>query len=100
MSQQPFPPSALRGAVDLSALKRPAAPARGTVPADPSGASDPGVAGGDASAGASGLVVTGTDATFQDFVNASLRHPVVVVLWSSRLPESGDFVKVMGGLAA
>jgi putative thioredoxin len=25
---------------------------------------------------------------------------VVVVLWSSRLPESGDFVKVMGGLAS
>jgi putative thioredoxin len=47
-----------------------------------------------------GLVVTGTDATFQDFVNASLRYPLVVVLWSSRLPESGDFVKVMGGLAA
>ncbi len=44
--------------------------------------------------------MTGTDATFQDFVNASLRYPVVVVLWSSRLPESADFVKVMGGLAA
>lgn len=95
MSQQPFPPSALRGAVDLSALKRPAAPARG--PADPSDASG---ASGEAPAGGSGLVVTGTDATFQDFVNASLRHPVVVVLWSSRLPESSDFVKVMGGLAA
>jgi len=51
-------------------------------------------------AAAAGLVVTGTDATFQDFVSASLRYPVVVVLWSSRLPESGDFVKVVGGLAA
>ena len=97
MSQQPFPPSALRGAVDLSALKRPTAPARGAGPADPSDASG---AGGEASESPAGLVVTGTDATFQDFVNASLRHPVVVVLWSSRLPESGDFVKVMGGLAA
>jgi len=97
MTQQPFPPSALRGAVDLSALKRAAAPARGAGPA----------AGGDAAtvegngAGATpGLLVSGTDATFQDFVNASLRYPVVVVLWSSRLPDSGDFVKVMGGLAA
>lgn len=44
-------------------------------------------------------MVTGSDATFQEFVNASLRYPVVVVFWSSRLPESGDFVKVMGGLA-
>ena len=97
MSQQPFPPSALRGAVDLSALKRPTAPARDAGLADLSDASG---AGGEASESPAGLVVTGTDATFQDFVNASLRHPVVVVLWSSRLPESGDFVKVMGGLAA
>lgn len=95
MTQQPFPPAALRGAVDLSALKRPAAPARGAVPGapgDPAGATEAGAT--------TGLLVTGSDATFQDFVNASLRYPVVVVLWSSRLPDSGDFVKVMGGLAA
>ncbi len=97
MTQQPFPPAALRGAVDLSALKRPAAPARGAGAggADPAGPVDAAAPGA-----AAGLLVTGTDATFQDFVNASLRYPVVVVLWSSRLPESGDFVKVMGGLAA
>ena len=96
MTQQPFPPAALRGAVDLSALKRPAAPARGAGPGD---AGDP--AGATEEAGATtGLLVTGSDATFQDFVNASLRYPVVVVFWSSRLPESGDFVKVMGGLAS
>jgi putative thioredoxin len=98
MSQQPFPPSALRGAVDLSALKRPAAPARGDGPPPAGGPAGAGAAGPGTPAG--GLVVTGTDATFQDFVNASLRYPVVVVLWSSRLPESGDFVKVVGGLAA
>ncbi|HEY8307411.1 MAG TPA: tetratricopeptide repeat protein [Lapillicoccus sp.] len=95
MTQQPFPPAALRGAVDLSALKRPAAPARGAgpgAPGDPAGATEAGAT--------TGLLVTGSDATFQDFVNASLRYPVVVVLWSSRLPDSGDFVKVMGGLAA
>jgi putative thioredoxin len=102
MTQQPFPPPALRGAVDLSALKRPAAPARG---AGPGGAGTPSASGGAADAatptgGTAGLFVTGTDATFQEFVNASLRYPVVVVLWSSRLPESGDFAKVMGGLAA
>ena len=95
MTQQPFPPAALRGAVDLSALKRPAAPARGAGPGD---AGDP--AGAPEAGATTGLLVTGSDATFQDFVNASLRYPVVVVLWSSRLPESGDFVKVMGGLAS
>jgi len=96
MTQQPFPPAGLRGAVDLSALKRPAAPARG---ASAAGGGAPGSSEAGGAAGA-GLVVTGTDATFQDFVSASLRYPVVVVLWSSRLPESGDFVKVVGGLAA
>ena len=95
MTQQPFPPAALRGAVDLSALKRPAAPARGAGPGD---AGDP--AGATEAGATTGLLVTGSDATFQDFVNASLRYPVVVVFWSSRLPESGDFVKVMGGLAS
>ena len=102
MTSQPFPPSALRGAVDLSALKRAAPPAPG---AGPGGAGTPSASGGAADAatptgGTAGLFVTGTDATFQEFVNASLRYPVVVVLWSSRLPESGDFAKVMGGLAA
>ena len=87
MTQQPFPPAALRGAVDLSALKRPAAPARGAGPGD---AGDP--AGATEAGATTGLLVTGSDASFQDFVNASLRYPVVVVFWSSRLPESGDFV--------
>ena len=99
MTQQPFPPSALRGAVDLSALKRPAP--RG--PSGAAGSAGPGPAGpGGPGAGpsAEGLVITGSDETFQDIVNSSLRHPVVVVLWSSQLAESGDFVKVMGGLAA
>jgi len=77
MTQQPFPPAALRGAVDLSALKRPAAPARGAGPGD---AGDP--AGATEAGGTTGLLVTGSDATFQDFVNASLRYPVVVVFWS------------------
>jgi len=100
MTQQPFPPSALRGAVDLSAFKRPAARAQSGA-AGPGGAG-PGGAGAAAGDGPAqeGLVITGSDATFQDIVNASIRYPVVVVLWSSQLAESGDFVKVMGGLAA
>lgn len=104
MTQQPFPPSALRGAVDLSALKRPPSPPRGQAAALPgaqASADQSGPAGGAAPQGGSAeLVTTGSDATFQELVNSSVRYPVVVVFWSSRLPESGDFVKVMGGLAA
>lgn len=101
MSQQPFTPSALRGAVDLSALKRPAAGAAGRQPG--AGAA-PGAAPGQGAPAGSGqpdrLVVAGSDATFQDVVNASMRHPVVVVLWSRRLAESGSFVEIMAGIAA
>jgi putative thioredoxin len=100
MTQQPFPPSALRGAVDLSALKRSSAPPRGSSAGTAAaGAAGAGEAAGEAGSEAAGIVVTGSDATFQEVVNASLRYPVVVVLWSSRLAESGDFVKVMAGLA-
>ncbi len=90
MSQQPFTPAALRGAVDLSSLKRPAGapPSGGTASSAPPGAG-----------GSTGLVVTGTDATFQEVANASARFPVVVVVWSSRLAESESFVKVMAGVA-
>ncbi|HET9827525.1 MAG TPA: co-chaperone YbbN, partial [Nocardioidaceae bacterium] len=71
MTQQPFPPSALRGAVDLSALKRPA-PGRGQ-PGVAGAPTAPGAPGADA--GGEGLLVTGSDATFQDIVNRSVRHP-------------------------
>lgn len=84
MSQQPFTPSALRGAIDLSSLKQPpATPGAGGVP----GATRP--------ADGSGLVVVGTDASIRDVLAASAQHPVVMVIWSSRLPESADFVAVL-----
>lgn len=82
MTQQPFTAAALRGAVDLSSLKRPAQPA---------GA--PGA--GQAPPSASGLVVEGTDATIRDIVTASTQHPVVLALWSPRLPQSADFVTTL-----
>lgn len=88
MSQPPFGAAALRGAVDLSALKRPNAPPQaGAAP----GAAD--------SASSDSLLVTGTDASFQGIANASVRVPVVVVLWSGRLAESGRFVDVMVDVA-
>lgn len=82
MSQQPFTAAALRGAVDLSSLKRPA-PQAG--PASSAGA-DP------TTSGAAGVIVEGSDATIRDVIAASTRYPVVLVLWSSRLAESGTFV--------
>jgi putative thioredoxin len=79
MTQQPFTAAALRGAVDLSSLKRPAQPA-GQIPA-------PGQ-----TPATSGLVVEGSDGTIRDVIASSARHPVVLVLWSPRLPQSADFV--------
>src|SRR4051794_21749842 len=87
MSHQPFTAAALRGAVDLSSLKRPAQPAG---PA--SGAAS-------TSAGGAGLVIEGTDASIRDVIAASDQHPVVMVLWSPRLQESADFVTTMGSVA-
>ena len=87
MSHQPFTAAALRGAVDLSSLKRPAQPA--------------GPASGAASttADGAGLVIEGTDASIRDVIAASDRHPVVMVLWSPRLQESADFVTTLGSVA-
>src|SRR6478735_4245470 len=87
MSHQPFTAAALRGAVDLSSLKRPAQPAG---PA--SGAAS-------TSADGAGLVIEGTDASIRDVIAASDRHPVVMVLWSPRLQESADFVTTFGSVA-
>ena len=89
MTQQPFTAAALRGAVDLSSLKRPASPA-----------GQPTSAAGQAPASATtGLVVEGSDATIRDVIASSTRHPVVLVLWSPRLPQSSDFVTTVSGLA-
>src|SRR3954452_2252682 len=87
MSHQPFTAAALRRAVDLSSLGRPAKPAG---PA--SGAAS-------TSADTAGLVLEGTDASIRDVIAASARHPVVMVLWSPRLQESADFVTTMGSVA-
>src|SRR6476469_390313 len=88
MSHQPFTASALRGAVDLSSLKRPAPPA-GSAPAG--AVASP--------AGASGVVVEGTDASIGELVKPTVPYPVVMVLWSPRLQESADFVDSFGAVA-
>jgi putative thioredoxin len=88
MSSQPFTAAALRGAVDLSSLKRPAPPAGPASPADPT-----------TTGGASGVVVEGTDATISQLLRPDLPYPVVMVLWSPRLKESADFVATMVAVA-
>lgn len=67
------------GAIDLSALARPAQPAG----AAPAGAAD----GGEGS-----WVVDATEANFQQVaLEASLQHLVVLSLWSPRADQSADF---------
>ena len=88
MSHQPFTAAALRGAVDLSSLKRPAPPAGPASGADTT-----------STAGASGVVIEGTDASIGELVRPTVPYPVVMVLWSPRLKESADFVTTFGAVA-
>ena len=126
-AEQPISGSATRGAVDLTGLSthgkapsgaparqgRPtsaatpgsagagAAPGGSTPVAGGAGAGGgPGATAGPARPGVSGLVVEGTDANFTEVVNASIRVPSVVVLWSAGLPQSGDFLQVVIATAA
>lgn len=86
MSQQPF---SRPGAIDLSALKR---PAQGQPP---SGGGAP--AGGDAG---SAYSVTVTEENFQQTVEASMTAPVVLVFHSSsRSPESGTYAEDVAAAA-
>ena len=78
MTQQPF---TRRGAIDLSALKRPAPPA-------PSAPGAGGPAGG--TPGASSYALDVTADNFQQVIEMSMTAPVLLVLYSrTQLPESG-----------
>jgi putative thioredoxin len=89
MTQQPF---SRPGAIDLSALKRPAAPAGGSpTPGD----------GGTPGAPGSSYAVQVTEANFQATVEASMGAPVLLVFYShTRMPESAtladDLVELSG----
>jgi putative thioredoxin len=79
MTQQPF---TRRGAIDLSALKRPAAPTPG--------AGAPGGSGGPAGAG-SAYALEVTEQNFQALLEQSMKAPILLVFYSrTRMPESGQ----------
>ncbi len=92
MSTQPVSPAGLnlRGAVDLSSLRRPAG-----QPAGPPAGTQPGAAAptGPAAAGPSlpSPVLDVTVQTFERVVQLSTTVPVVVDLWTSRSPGSETF---------
>lgn len=70
------------GAVDLSALAKPASAVAGA---------------GQSSGGAGAYAIDVTEQNFQQAaLEASLRHVVVLALWSPRAPQSRDFVDVVG----
>ncbi|MBW9208302.1 tetratricopeptide repeat protein [Mumia sp. zg.B21] len=74
------------GAIDLSALKN-------AAPGAPAGAPR-----GPAPAGAS-WVLDVTEQNFQDVLQSSLDHVVVLALWSSRAPQGDDFNRVLATVA-
>ncbi len=89
MTQQPF---SRPGAIDLSALKRPA-PA--TPPAG--GGAAPGPSAGGA---VSAYAVTLTEENFQSVVETSMTAPVLLVFYSrTRMPESGQLADDMEALS-
>ena len=108
-ASRPVPPVAasplnLRGAVDLSALKQRPAPSG-------AGAAAPGPAGSAGSAGAPAAPASGpadhagrplrvdvTEGNFQELVDLSAQVPVVIALWASYSPGSGQLVDVLEGI--
>jgi len=106
-ASRPVPPAAanllnLRGAVDLSALKRPAAPAgppaQGNAPSGPAAPAQDGQQGGPA--GGPELKVDVTEANFQQLVELSAQVPVIFALWAPYSPESSKMVDTLDRVVA
>ena len=87
MTQQPF---SRPGAIDLSALKRPAPAAPGAAQAG--GAGSPG--------GGTSYSVEVTEQNFQEVIEASLKAPVLLSFYSpSRMPESEQMARDLATVA-
>lgn len=85
MSNNPLNAAALRGAVDLSALAKPARPA-----APPAGAPT--------SAAGGSYVVEVDDRSFNDAAQQSMQVPVLLALWSSSQAQSRAHVDALGAI--
>lgn len=101
-ASRPVPPAAanplnLRGAVDLSSLKRPASPS-GPAPSGPAAASQGAQPGG--ADGGPELTVNVTEANFQQLVELSAQVPVVFALWAPYSPESSRMLDTLDRLVA
>lgn len=104
-ASRPVPPAAasllnLRGAVDLSSLKRPATPSgpAATGPAAPAAASQGQQT--DTPSGTPELKVNVTEANFQQLVELSVQVPVVFALWAPYSPESTKMVETLDRVVA
>ncbi|WP_193610431.1 co-chaperone YbbN [Nocardioides lijunqiniae] len=88
MTQQPF---SRPGAIDLSALKRPAAPSPAPGAGAPAGAAGGGIA---------SYALEVTEQNFQEVIERSMTAPVLLVLFSrSRMPESGQLADDLATLS-
>ena len=93
MTQQPF---SRPGAIDLSALKRPAQPA----PGGPGAAGASGGAPGGAAPASGAYTVQVDEQSFQSVLESSMTAPVVLVFFSpGRSPESADFARDVATVA-
>lgn len=107
MTNQPLNAASLRGAVDLSSLKKPQGLGSGAVtpgaPAaeavGPAGVAGPQSGVGDTPADETfrrdGLVVDVTADTFQSVVQQSLSHPVIIAVWARSQPASQQPIDVL-----
>ncbi|UKA48413.1 tetratricopeptide repeat protein [Arthrobacter sp. FW305-123] len=77
----------LRGAVDLSSLRRPATPSA-TAPSAPADGGSPADGSPGGEAGKAPLRVDATESNFQDLVQLSAQIPVLFLLWSRYAAES------------
>lgn len=99
MTNQPLNAASLRGAVDLSSLKKPQAAATGNATPGAQGPGAPAPSSGQAQEGGTfrrdGLVVDVTADNFQALAQQSMTHPVIVAVWARSQPASQQPIDVL-----
>ncbi len=85
------PTPGLRGAVDLTSL---GATGANATPAAPGGQPP-----GGAAATETGLLIEGTDATFNQIVSRTVSVPAIAVVWSAQMPQSRELLDTVLAVA-